>query len=69
MDFTHSERSLALQRRVEDFMQQHVVPVENAYYDEVRESGLPYRTIKEIMGRALWAPEIFNCPRRLTPAT
>ena len=44
MDFTHPERSLALQRRVEDFMQQHVYPVENAYYDEVRESGHPYRT-------------------------
>ena len=97
MDFSHSERSLALQRRVEDFMQQHVVPAENAYYDEVRESGHPYRTpqvlqalkakareaglwnlflsgahgsglgnleyapVKEIMGRVLWAPEIFNC--------
>ncbi|MDN8616583.1 acyl-CoA dehydrogenase family protein [Variovorax ginsengisoli] len=97
MDFTHSERSLALQRRVEDFMQQHVYPVENAYYDEVRESSHPYRTpqvlqalkarardaglwnlflsgahgsglsnleyapVKEIMGRVLWAPEIFNC--------
>jgi acyl-CoA dehydrogenase len=97
MDFSHSERSLALQRRVEDFMQQHVVPVENAYYDEVRESGHPYRTpqvlqalkakareaglwnlflsgahgsglsnleyapVKELMGRVLWAPEIFNC--------
>ncbi|MDM0071022.1 acyl-CoA dehydrogenase family protein [Variovorax sp. J31P207] len=97
MDFTHSERSLALQRRVEDFMQQHVYPVENAYYDEVRESSHPYRTpqvlqalkakardaglwnlflsgahgsglsnleyapVKELMGRVLWAPEIFNC--------
>src|SRR6478736_4795803 len=97
MDFSHSERSLALQRRVEDFMQQQVYPVENAYYDEVRESGHPYRTpqvlqalkakareaglwnlffsgahgsglsnleyapVKEIMGRVLWAPEIFNC--------
>jgi hypothetical protein len=44
MDFTHSERSLALQRRVEDFMQQHVYPVENACYDEVRESSQPYHT-------------------------
>ena len=97
MDFNHSGRSLALQQRVEDFMQAHVYPVENAYYDEVRESSHPYRTpqvlqslkarareaglwnlflsgahgsglsnleyapVKEIMGRVLWAPEIFNC--------
>jgi hypothetical protein len=27
IDCTHSERSLALQRRVEAFMQQHVYPV------------------------------------------
>ncbi|MES2529508.1 MAG: acyl-CoA dehydrogenase family protein [Pseudomonadota bacterium] len=96
MDFEHSPRSRALQDRVRDFMETHVYPVENAYYDEVRSSGHPYRTpevlqalkararseglwnlflsgrhgglsnldyapVKEIMGRVLWAPEIFNC--------
>lgn len=41
MDFSHSERSLALQkRRVEEFMQVHVYPAENAYDDEVHRNQI-----------------------------
>jgi alkylation response protein AidB-like acyl-CoA dehydrogenase len=73
MDFTHSERSLALQRRVEDFMQQHVVPVENAYYDEVRESGHPYRTPQVLQALKAKAREagLWNrcAPERNSPPT
>ncbi|MEJ8810375.1 acyl-CoA dehydrogenase family protein [Variovorax ureilyticus] len=97
MDFTHSARSQELQARVADFMDRHVYPVENVYYEEPHKSGHPYRTpevlqslkarakaqglwnlflsgphgsgltnleyapVKEIMGRVLWAPEVFNC--------
>jgi acyl-CoA dehydrogenase len=96
MDFQHSERSLALQARVRQFMQRHVEPAEQLYYDQVepltqryrtppvlqelkaraREQGLwnlflsgehgsglsnlEYAPVKEIMGRVLWAPEVFN---------
>jgi len=97
MDFQHSDRSLALQERVRQFMRRHVEPVEDLYYDQVKPEGYRYRTppvlqelkslareqglwnlflsgpqgsgltnleyapVKEIMGRVLWAPEVFNC--------
>lgn len=97
MDFQHSDRSLALQERVRQFMRRHVEPVEDLYYDQVKPEGHRYRTpavlqelkslareqglwnlflsgpqgsgltnldyapVKEIMGRVLWAPEVFNC--------
>ncbi len=97
MDFRHSERSLALQQRVREFMRRHVEPVEDLYYEQVKPEALRYRTpqvlqelkrlareqglwnlfpagphgsgltnleyapVKEIMGRVLWAPEVFNC--------
>ncbi|MDR1968167.1 MAG: acyl-CoA dehydrogenase family protein [Burkholderiaceae bacterium] len=94
MDFNHSPRSLELQARVAAFMDEHVYPVENRYYEQARGnyrtpevlqtlkararqqglwnlflsgshgsglSNLDYAPVKEIMGRVLWAPEIFNC--------
>jgi acyl-CoA dehydrogenase len=97
MNFNHSERSQALQKRVGDFMDEHVYPVEHLYYEQARQSPHPYRTppvlqelkararaeglwnlflsgphggglsnleyapVKELMGRVLWAPEVFNC--------
>jgi acyl-CoA dehydrogenase len=96
MEFSHSDKSRALQERVRAFMDRHVLPVEQLYYEQVQTSGRPYRTpavlqelkalareqglwnlflssakgglsnldyapVKEIMGRVLWAPEIFNC--------
>jgi acyl-CoA dehydrogenase len=97
MDFNHSPRSLALQKRIGGFMDERVYPVEHLYYEQVRQGPHPYRTppvlqelkararaeglwnlflsgphgsglsnleyapVKELMGRVLWAPEIFNC--------
>ena len=95
MDFEHTPRSLALQARVGAFMDEHVLPVEDLYYEQARTSGyrtpevlqslkararseglwnlflsgnggsglsnLEYAPVKEIMGRVLWAPEVFNC--------
>ena len=97
MDFSPAPRSLELQARVGEFMEDHVYPVENRYYEEAQQGQRRYRTprvlqdlkalakskglwnlflsgdhgsglnnldyapVKEIMGRVLWAPEIFNC--------
>ena len=96
MDFQHSPRSIDLQRRVDEFMREHVLPNEKRYHEQVstvsrdrtpplmqelkalaRAQGLwnlfltgahgpgltnlDYAPIKEIMGRVLWAPEVFNC--------
>ena len=96
MDFQHSPRSIDLQRRVGEFMREHVLPNEKRYHEQVstgsrdrtpplmqelkaraRAQGLwnlfltcahgpgltnlDYAPIKEIMGRVLWAPEVFNC--------
>ena len=44
MDFQHSERSLALQDRVRQFMKRHVEPVEDLYYEQVKPEAERYRT-------------------------
>ena len=99
MDFTYSEKVQALQERLNDFMQAHVYPVEQAYRDALAGAGNPWTTppiledlkqkaraqglwnlfypkahsagdaltnleyapLAEIMGRVIWAPEVFNC--------
>ncbi len=95
MDFQHSERSIALQQRVQALMDDLVLPAQATYRAEVRAGGhavppvlqslkqrardaglwnlflsgahgsglsnLEYAPVKEIMGRVLWAPEVFNC--------
>jgi len=97
MDFEHSPRSVELQKRVQQFMDQHVYPVEKLYDEQIVSSGNRYRNpqvledlkklaraqglwnlflpgdhgaglsnveyapLSEIMGRVLWASEVFNC--------
>ncbi len=99
MDFTYSEKVQALQKRLNDFMQTHVYPVEQTYRDALAGAANPWTTppiledlkqkaqaeglwnlfypkahsdgdaltnleyapLAEIMGRVIWAPEVFNC--------
>jgi acyl-CoA dehydrogenase len=107
MDFDYSEKTKALQRRLQDFMAAHVYPAEAAVQQEIaantaagkrwtplqtierlkplaRAAGLwnlflpvdsaqaagfagaglsnqEYAPLAEIMGRVLWASEVFNC--------
>lgn len=99
MNFEYSKKSLELQERVQRFMDEHVYPVENEYYEyankhvwssnwphleELKElakaeglwnlflpegyghlspglTNLEYAPLAEIMGKVLWASEVFNC--------
>ncbi|MCP5265681.1 MAG: acyl-CoA dehydrogenase family protein [Burkholderiaceae bacterium] len=98
MDFAYSDKVLALQRRVTDFMEDHIVPANPQWQRDVQAgifpppvmadlkayaksegmwnfflpglradepgtalSNLEYAPLAEIMGRLMWASEVFNC--------
>jgi acyl-CoA dehydrogenase len=53
MDFRHSERSLALQEQVADFLERHVYPAEHAFEEQAaanRAAGTPFRTPAVLAG-------------------
>lgn len=100
MNFEHSEKAIALQQKVQAFVEEHINPIEaevdafhhnpvNAWKkwpgleglkQKAKDAGLwnlflpksygdlssgltnlEYAPLAEIMGRIIWAPEIFNC--------
>jgi acyl-CoA dehydrogenase len=58
MDFSYSERVVALRKRIDDFMHEFILPAEAAYKDEVqtnRRAGNPFvptRTMEQLKERA-----------------
>ncbi len=94
MNFDYSAKTIELQKRLADFMSEHIYPNERRFNDEVgtgdrwkvselieelkpkaRAAGLwnlflpsvsgltnlEYAPLAEIMGRVVWASEVFNC--------
>lgn len=94
MNFDYSEKTRQLQKRLAEFMQEHVYPNEQRYQDDLRNgdrwhplelieetkekaraeglwnlflpdvsglSNLEYAPLAEMMGRIMWASEVFNC--------
>ena len=98
MNFEYSEKVQGLMKRVTDFMEQHVFPVEEEMHKQVALdpwstpplmeelkakakaeglwnlflpivygkysaglTNLEYAPLAEIMGKVMWAPEVFNC--------
>ena len=39
MDFNYSEKSLDLQKKLNKFFEEHIYPVEQAYDQEIEDSG------------------------------
>ncbi len=98
MDFAFSPDTAAWHKRVSDFMEQHIIPNEQLFFEQIAASGnqfhhaaildelkdrakaeglwnlflpdpqfgagistLTYAPLAELMGRVVWASEVFNC--------
>ncbi len=98
MDFAFSPDTAAWRQRVSDFMEQHIIPNEHLFFEQIAASGnqfhhaaildelkdlaraeglwnlflpdpqfgagistLTYAPLAELMGRVVWASEVFNC--------